>query len=124
LKIIINYNRIQYKKNPDKFPIEKEKLLDSITPLLGRDWKELKYFVNEPIPFEERVELVKNKLKILEDLNNTDIRWLHKNRTDYRKDPKNFDSKRKELLDKLNDYLPYDWKTYFRERDKKVKNIH
>ena len=124
LNNIINYNRIQYKKNPDKFPIEKEKLLDSITPLLGRDWKELKYFVKNPIPFEERVELVKNKLKISEDLNGTDIRWLHKNRTDYRKDPKKFDSKRKELLDRLNDYLPYDWKTYFRERDKKVKNIH
>lgn len=114
---ILRMKRIEYNENPTSFPIEEFNGLESLIPLLERDWKEkIKHF-ESVYPFEQRVKLLEAKLTSYEDLNQPDKDFLRKQRYQYRKDKKMYDKKRIILLDKLIDILGYDWKLYVDERE-------
>lgn len=112
---LLRRKRIEYTQSPESFSKSQFNNLESLIPLLGRDWKKMVINYGDSFLFETRIKLLAEKLKSLEELDQSDKDFLRKQRYHYRNDPKVFDEKRILLLDKLNDLLGYDWKLYKKE---------
>jgi hypothetical protein len=116
-KEFLRRQRAQYLKSPKAYPKTKYNALETLIPLLGRDWKvKLKQY-GIALEFEVRAYHIEQHLIMGKSLTTEEEDWLRKHRLIYRRDPKLFDKKRKHILDAMIPVLGYDWKTYKRERD-------
>lgn len=114
--------RKKYNKNPKLFPKETQLLLDTLTPLLGYDWRNEK-------EADKRMGHFKALEQVLEDLKNG--RSLTKkqkvliasHRSNYNAKPTSFPKETLARLNELNSFLGYDWKEKNGSRNHLVKKF-
>ena len=84
--------------------------LDKLNPLLGYDWKEIRFVKNKRKFFKEHVKDISKTLKAFETLNKTQREFLRKQRVIYKKSPKTYPKEQYDALELLIPYLGRDWK--------------
>lgn len=103
--------RALYIKQPEKFKIEKIKLLNSLNNDLGYVWNKLQRPPKKKTSYKQHIKEIRKKRRTGENLTKPQLQWLQVQSTSYRKQPNSFDNDRKEALDSLIPILGYDWKT-------------
>ncbi len=101
---------LKHKKGKETIPTSITLLLDSISPIIGYDWR-LDIVDGKLKKFEEKFDEVYDDLK---NKNGDNLKknfwWINHQRSKYAKSPKTFPKPLIKKLDLLNPYLGYDWK--------------
>ncbi|WP_103866702.1 hypothetical protein [Aquimarina sp. I32.4] len=112
----LDYHRARYLKSPDNYPADKIFILDTLNPLLKRDWKVKIINVKEKISFKESIVKVRQQLIAKKELTEKQKAWLNLQRSYYKKNTHLMTESKIKSLDSLNILLKYDWKMYKHER--------
>lgn len=108
LKHWLYHQQNVYHKHPKELDKRLISLLDSLTPVLGRDWKER--FRPSEVRSKKILSKLSSALKSKRKPEKKLLRWLRLQRDSYQKNPDSYNNDIKEKLDLLIPYLGYDWK--------------
>ncbi|WP_027393178.1 hypothetical protein [Aquimarina latercula] len=101
--------RKEYHSNREGFSKEKVKILNTLIPILGRDWK--KYVLKNRAlrrTFDQIIKEIINKTEVKMPLHQKEKSWLIEKRNAYKKNM--ISQEHIEKLDELIPLLGYDWK--------------
>ncbi len=106
----LRLQRKKYVKNKKKgFNAEKVKMLDSLIPIIGFDWKVYRNNQKKKRSSESHIKEIKKKLKKGIELEDREINWLRTQRFYHENKPEVIEGY-VQKLDNLTPLLGYDWK--------------
>ncbi|WP_010522848.1 hypothetical protein [Aquimarina agarivorans] len=121
-KTWLGTQRRLYTQNSKKYATEKKKLLDTLIPFLGYDWKQ--YRTREyNIYVNERVVSIKKALYAGKEIAKTDQQWLTSVRRKYNKDNAYLNATQQKKLKELNPLLKRPWHKTPSEIEKNVTSF-
>lgn len=104
----LRVERKRYLENKETYPTEKIIALDSLNPIIGRDWKKYITKQKKPKTFDKRVRDIRKKLSLQIKLEKREIHWLYDQRKRVQRGE--LSNEKIQALDKLSPLLGYDWK--------------
>lgn len=118
----IDAQRFLYRKDSKKYSVQKVKLLDTLIPFLGYDWKKPQLGKSK-LHINQKVIAIKNELQLGKQIAQSDMYWLNKIRRNYTKNKSYLTTAQKKKLDELNPLLEKPWNKTFLEIENDVKSF-